>query len=332
MGGPDDRSPFEALAWYWGRYIAFRDLLDGIISKRFPLAVRIGDWLLRQTYGVIVSPPFALILTFLLVGLAISEVVPIIVSVSVLGAWLVAILSIARYEAVRKLRILEQIIVVTIAATLMASAGYWYIRWCLVHYYAKHTVVAPQTETAQTGTDELAYKRFKELLDEQTRTIGARLPPVRSSAGSTSKTVTTSPSIGCVDDNLSACSVQDLCGRLSSLTQQIDERLVSRMQDLHAQGMQTVREGQHHDESQEQWQERKREQEFAYKSFAEIDLRIYNEEYKEKAILYHKELLNRLGPSAITPHIEGQFTQPLFWTDIRDANVDLKKLSDRLCH
>ena len=146
----------------------------------------VAGWILRTVYSVCISPAFAVILSLLLVGLVISDVVPVILSISVFAAWLVAILAIA--ETRRGEPVTDhyaRFLVVLATAALMALAANKYVAWCLVNYYKNHPAPSEQKGDA----DQLASRRLKELLR-------ARIPKMcRFRAGEVARHETTSGSL-----------------------------------------------------------------------------------------------------------------------------------------
>lgn len=141
------------------------------LYTRWPITMKVGGWFLRELYDWIISPAFAVLLTLLLVGLVISEKVTIIVSVSVFAAWLVAVLSFVKYEWVNKLRIVERITVVALAAAIMAFAANHYVRWVLVSY-AK----ASEKPVPAGHLDAIAMQRLKDLFDQEIARVTTTIP------------------------------------------------------------------------------------------------------------------------------------------------------------
>ncbi len=150
MGSLDEKdNPREALRWYWEKCRRFWGTIVELDAKfhdslygQYPRTMRFGGDLLRGFYGVCVSPAFAVVLTLLLVGLVISGVVPIIVSISVFAAWLVTILSLARNERVNKLSIVRRLVLVFGVAAIAAVVANRYVRWCLANYYKSQPTVS----------------------------------------------------------------------------------------------------------------------------------------------------------------------------------------------
>jgi hypothetical protein len=91
------RTANKGKAWLTAIVRADEKLHTELYSK-FPTSMRVGGWILRRLYGGAVSPAFAVILGLLLVGLVISGVGPIIVSMSVFAAWLVVNLALAKAD------------------------------------------------------------------------------------------------------------------------------------------------------------------------------------------------------------------------------------------
>lgn len=166
---PENKDPREALRWYWRKCKA---LWSGLIRadstfhawlySRFPLPVKIGGTILRAAYTFFVSPAFAVVLALLLVPFVISGVVPVIVTLSVFGAWMVATLSVAKLQSVNQLRIGRRLILVIGVAALMAIAGNKYVKWVLVNFYKTQRAAVQVSDI-----DKLAYDRFKELFDTE---------------------------------------------------------------------------------------------------------------------------------------------------------------------
>lgn len=189
MSKPNDSDPCKVLFWYRDQYVLYWEKLGKVDNKwhewlyaRFPKSIQFGGTILRWLYRGAISPAFAVILTLLLVGLVITGVVPLILSISVFTAWLVAVLSLAKSNWVNRLRIVRRVMIVLAGATLMAIAANSYVGWCLRSYYRNHpTSIASNTNTV--GSDALLIQRFKELLEEEQAKAQARAhPPVNSTA------------------------------------------------------------------------------------------------------------------------------------------------------
>ncbi len=171
-----------ALRWYWAqgrviwqRFVQLDSEIHESLYAKFPTTIEIGGTILRFIYNAIISPAFAVILALLLVGLVISGAVPIIVSVSVFSAWLIATLSVAKMEAVGRLRIISRILVVLVTAALLALVANKYVNWCLSSYYRNKpkevaAAVQPSAITDQTNnTNDMLYQRLSQILEGEKR-------------------------------------------------------------------------------------------------------------------------------------------------------------------
>ena len=134
----------------------------------WPRTIWIIGALLRFLYAVCVAPAFAVILALLLVGLVISGKVTVIVSISVVAAWLVASLSVAKFEWINQQRIGRRLVIVLCAAILMAFIADRYVRWCLASYANSQPKIA---SIVTPGPDITAYQRLKDVFDGEVAAI-----------------------------------------------------------------------------------------------------------------------------------------------------------------
>jgi hypothetical protein len=174
---PPSRDSHLSLRWCWHQFqrrwhrvTQYDNELHKIVSFRFPKTVRFMDTLLQWLYDICISPAFAIILSLLLVGLVLSEIAPLIISLSVVLAWWVAVLSVAKASWVNRLNIVRRLFLVLVMAFVMAGFGNWYIKFCLASYYRHHPVVATETRPAQPvtqqPTDSLFFQRLGQLQDD----------------------------------------------------------------------------------------------------------------------------------------------------------------------
>jgi hypothetical protein len=110
------------------------------------------------------------VLTLLLVGLVVSGEITIIVSISVLAAWFVAILSLAKWKWLNQQRVVGRLVIFLGLAFLMASVANRYVKWCLYHY-AK-TQPKPVESTPAQSNGQLA-QQMKELFRQELRSLPA---------------------------------------------------------------------------------------------------------------------------------------------------------------
>jgi hypothetical protein len=153
--------------------------------SRYPTTALVVENLLELLYGIIASPISAVLLALLLVPLVISEKVPVIVSLSIVSAWVVFVIAAARTPAVRKLTLPRRLAIVLVLACVAFAASNLYKRWVLESYYSHHREAIVPTSAASSdkparavptagslgSTDELVYRRLRELLSEQLQRV-----------------------------------------------------------------------------------------------------------------------------------------------------------------
>lgn len=131
---------------------------------KYPLLAKVGGTVLRFLYDAATHPAFAVVLALLLVGFVISGAVTIVVSVSVYGAWLIAVLWLAHSETVKRINILPRFILVFGFAALAAFAANRYVNWCLLNYTANQPKVVQSD--SRTNNDQL-LGRMRELFKKE---------------------------------------------------------------------------------------------------------------------------------------------------------------------
>lgn len=151
----------------WASIRSLDQNFHNAFHERHPVVTRFLGGLLRNFYGLITAPAFGIFLAFVLVGLVISGVVTIIVSLSAWCAWLVSVLSIARWSVVNRLNILPRILVVLALAGVSAFAANRYVEWCMTKFAQSHPPVAQKEEAPKNNTDDLVYQRLKGLFQEE---------------------------------------------------------------------------------------------------------------------------------------------------------------------
>jgi hypothetical protein len=145
VGPSSQMDPGKALRWYlrWARYW-WRRLsrqerkLESRVKERHPFAWSLLERSVEWIFGIITSPAFAVVLTLLLVGLVISDVVKLIVSVSTVAAWLVAVLAVTKSGPIRRLPIIRRIVILILFAAVSGLGSNRYIHWCVDQYAKKH--------------------------------------------------------------------------------------------------------------------------------------------------------------------------------------------------
>jgi hypothetical protein len=136
-----------------------------------PTITHIVERLLEGVYGIIASPASAVILALLLVGLVVSEVVTVIVSLSVFSAWLVFVVTIARTDVVKGLPVLRRLGLVAVFACIAGLCSHIYVEWILSSYARHHHDAQQQSIAPPNNVDEDLVKRLRQLFAEQTTAI-----------------------------------------------------------------------------------------------------------------------------------------------------------------
>ncbi len=154
----------------WASLLQADQNLHTYVYARWPRQVSFIGKTLQLLYIFFTSPSFAVVLTLLLVGLVISEEVNVIVSISIVSAWLVATLSLAKADWLNKLRIGRRLLIFLCIAALMAFVSDRYARWCLIHYTLAHSnSTEPKSiERAQElPTNDQIANDLKEILKNE---------------------------------------------------------------------------------------------------------------------------------------------------------------------
>jgi len=121
--GPNDNDPRIALHEYWDRLKQLDAKIHLTFTSKFPRSMRVADWAIEHLYLCCASPTVALVVTFLLVPLVITDSISLITFISVSAAWLIAVLGIAKATWVNSLRISARLGILFISGLLMAVAG-----------------------------------------------------------------------------------------------------------------------------------------------------------------------------------------------------------------
>jgi len=172
-----DENPPEAIRWYvrrlkaWWRSINIAEIrFNRKMFERYPVAARVVEGVLEFIYGILASPISALIVALLLVGLVISEVTGVIVSLSAFAAWFVFVVAIPRQPAIKRLPILRRIFICALCACVSFGLGRLYVKWVLSEYYIHHgssVASVPVAKEANDGVDQKIIGTLQELLKKE---------------------------------------------------------------------------------------------------------------------------------------------------------------------
>jgi len=118
----------------WSSLRRIDNNLHNWLLLRFPKQLSIIDKISDQLFKIITNPAFALIITFLLVVLVVTNVVNIIIAISIGCAWLIAIVWISRSEFIRKVHLPIRLIFLIIIGFILAFGGSYFGNWTLTQY------------------------------------------------------------------------------------------------------------------------------------------------------------------------------------------------------
>jgi hypothetical protein len=108
------------------------------VAGRFPKLLSFVDAILGSALKIISDNKFNLIVALVWVVLSMTGSVSIIVALSIAAAWLIAVLWVARADAVRKLTIPARFLLVLVVAASLAIAGLRFGNWALSTYRMQH--------------------------------------------------------------------------------------------------------------------------------------------------------------------------------------------------
>ncbi len=127
-----------------------RRLYDWVFASH-PLIAQGIEGTLEFLYDVIASPASGHHVDVFVVPLAISETVTLSVSVTLIGAWIIFAITVARNKWVKKLPLARRLTLVVVAAFAAYGLTNLYARWTFNKYLAKHP---PNSERAPTTVDD----------------------------------------------------------------------------------------------------------------------------------------------------------------------------------
>ena len=117
------------------RYIVRKDQeLHGWVMGHFPRALPAFDSFLEWLFSLVTNAAFAIIVAFLLVVLVATNVINVIVAVSIAGAWSVALIWIARSKSLKSLTILSRWVLVSAIGGVLGLVGSAFGDWALKQY------------------------------------------------------------------------------------------------------------------------------------------------------------------------------------------------------
>jgi hypothetical protein len=108
--------------------------LHNWVMGHFPKALPAIDWSLERLFSLVTHPAFGIIVAFMLVALVATNVINVIVAASIGGAWFVALIWIARSNALRGLTILSRWLLVSAIGIFLGFAGNRFGNWASNQY------------------------------------------------------------------------------------------------------------------------------------------------------------------------------------------------------
>jgi hypothetical protein len=134
------------------RHIVRKDReLHEWVMGHFPRPLRAIDWFLEWLFAVVTHAAFAIIVAFLLVVLVATNVINVIVAASIAGAWLVALIWIARSKSLKNLTILSRWVLVSVIGIVLGLAGSALGDWALKQYNRQKTSEQSPDNKRQLG-------------------------------------------------------------------------------------------------------------------------------------------------------------------------------------
>jgi hypothetical protein len=125
---------FSLIKCLWAIFKDMDRWVHDRFMRAFPRAIPVFDAVLEVLFGVVTHPAFALIAAALLGVLVLTGVIKAIVFCSILFAWAVAVLWIARAKPVRALTVTFRSVFIGIIGVLLAVAGNSFGHWALNAY------------------------------------------------------------------------------------------------------------------------------------------------------------------------------------------------------
>lgn len=105
------------------------------IERRFPKVLSIADRALGGLFDLVNKNAFGVILALLFGVLAITGLIDKIVASSIILAWVISVLWIARSNSIKRLSILSRLIVVIFTGVLFGLVGRAFGNYALSEYY-----------------------------------------------------------------------------------------------------------------------------------------------------------------------------------------------------
>jgi len=125
------KKSFSLIKCLWAIFKDMDRWVHDRFMRAFPRAIPVFDAVLEELFGVVTHAAFALIVAALLGVLVLTGVIKAIVFWSILFAWAVAVLWIARAERIRALTVTFRSVFIGIIGVLLAIAGNSFGHWAL---------------------------------------------------------------------------------------------------------------------------------------------------------------------------------------------------------
>ncbi|MFY9531973.1 MAG: hypothetical protein WBC04_15235 [Candidatus Acidiferrales bacterium] len=122
--------------------------IHSYIVRRFPRAVARVDQALEALFGFVCHPAFALIIALLLAAQAATNLISVIIAASIFGAWVVAVLWIARSKPIKNLTVLFRLLLVLVVGAVLAFAANEFRNWVMKKYQLQKNAEQPNQSPA----------------------------------------------------------------------------------------------------------------------------------------------------------------------------------------
>ncbi len=130
MGLSEDNQ-LSKLRFVWRTFRATDQAMHSWVMGQFPRTMSIVDRILESLFEGFGHGAFGVFAALLLVALVATNVIPVIVAVSLGGAWIIAVVWLARLRPVKSLTVISRWLVVLIGGTVFALAANSFARWAL---------------------------------------------------------------------------------------------------------------------------------------------------------------------------------------------------------
>src|SRR6266852_5605521 len=116
----------------WQRFRESDRAIHALVLGRFPKTMSAIDRTLESLFQSFGNGAFGVFIGLLLVVLVATGVIPTIVAASLFGAWLIALVWLARLRPLKGLTVVSRWLIVLIGGMVFAFAANYFGRWALL--------------------------------------------------------------------------------------------------------------------------------------------------------------------------------------------------------